>query len=447
MDKNIQIENQILRIKELINENRLYGKLVDQEFLNEGNPIKGVVGDALEFLKKLNVPLNKIGDVTKATLKTEMSELLTSFNKNITIDNIESKLNPTSSDNIYDFLKVQTKNKLGDVKVKGTMLDASGNLVELTPLLTKEVENSIDEFFDSVKLLELDKFNKKWDSLPEEIKDILDTIPNIKANYVNKYAKKILNRLKPLVIKYLKALYEPFLIWKTYPEALKELFRSTGNKNVIIDRVLRIVNAHSKIVSKESSISWLCVALGKDMIKAYLLCDEYEEAKIEYAGDNKNKIEFDGSKKNETTEIKEQEGEKEKTPTGKQKGGFDWGTSLSLEILIEIILPKYRLDPLTLVSNIFEKFGWDGLKGMGLFDEDSWTCPTSEQHKNIVETFKQVAEDNGIDPSWVDEEINKGKQKIKEHINKTTEKFQEVIDLELEKEGITQKDLENSLGS
>lgn len=440
MDKKIQTENQILRIKELINENRLYGKLVDQEFLNEGNPIKGVVGDALEFLKKLNVPLNKIDDATKATLKTEMGELLTSFNNNITIDNIETKLNPKSIDNIYDILKEQTKNKLGAVKVKGNSLDAFGNVVELTPLSTKEVNESIDKFFDSVKSLELHQFNKKYDDLPPKTREIFDTLPNIKLNYVNKYTKKFLNRLKPFVFEFIETLFQPLLFWKTLPEAWKTLFRPTGKKGVY-EALSRIFNAQTDLVSKKTMITWFCLTLAKDAVRAYLLCDEYEKPKIEFPGDKKNKIEFTGDKKN-TNEIKEQEEEKEKTPTGKHKEGFDWGG----EVLLEIVFPKYRLDPLTTVSKIFEKIGWDGLKGMGLIGEDTYSCPTSEEHKNFVEGFEKVAQENGFDASQVKEEIEKGKQKIKEHINITTEKVKEVIGVELKKEGITVEDLENALG-
>jgi len=83
---------------------------------------------------------------------------------------------------------------------------------------------------------------------------------------------------------------------------------------------------------------------------------------------------------------------------------------------------------------------------MGLIGEDSWSCPTSEEHKNLIEELKNVAEENGVDLPKIDEEIEKGKQKIKEHINKTTEKVNEVIGTELGKEGIAVEDLKDALG-
>lgn len=416
-------EEQILRIKELINESNLYGKLVDKELLNEGNGTKKVVKTASDLVTTfLKLSAEELKDVKITNMVKSIDAALSSLNSKVTKENITELLDSGKDNNIYDEIGNILKTNFKGAK-KGAGFAAEH-------YLTDQIATEIDTLVNNMKILKLHEFKNSFDKLPETTKNILDTIPNIRSQY---------NEIRPLfrvtqdfMIKllwgYIKALAKPFMLKRNISKTYNILKSGDATK---LDKFIAFFG--TSVGGKKAAIAYLCTALGKDIARGYI-CPEYVKTKLGNPEIDKIKDKASEKIKGDVVKnINEQEIGQEESISSKQKNGI-----LDLLMFIfDVFTPKALLDPLTALSQL----GVDELKGLGLIGEESWSCPTTEEHKKMLETLKETADRHGIKGDYVDKKVEEVKNGVKEHVKSTIEKGADVIGLELEKEGINQSDL------
>jgi len=189
-------DNQIKRIKELISEDTLYGKLVDREILNEHGGTKSVIDDILKLFEKAKVQLKsaKLPEIKKDFI----SNIVTSpkgIAKKTDVDKLKNYLDAGIKDNIYDDLATEIKAKLKPLEnIKTTLYDTSDNLI--TSSIYDQLSKSIDESISKAK-----KDNIYKDFGADDISTSFDElIPGISNSYkIGKKANFLFNfNMKPV---------------------------------------------------------------------------------------------------------------------------------------------------------------------------------------------------------------------------------------------------------
>lgn len=449
-------EEQILRIKELINENTLYGKLVDKELLNEGNPIKSVVQktSSKSLIKELigidiDAEIKKLDDLKYSSTSSERSKMqkimdmsedlgknLESINTSITKDNITNKLDPKDTNNIYNEISNVLKNNLKEV--------TTGIGPNQSTLLTEKVEKQINILVDQMKELNLHEFKNRFDEIPESLRNILDSLPNIRTQYTKmRPIWKLINDIPVLewVKWYFKAITKPLKVWKTWPEAWK-IYRSLLKQDADGKRrtLSKIFQAQSTIVGgKETFLTMLITVAVKDASRAFIFCDEYEKKELidPRIENRKEAIKNVVTKEKDEKMNEQKEGEKESI-SKEQQGWISGG----IEFLLNLFISEAGLDPIGLVSRTLQRFGVDEFKGMGLVGKQTWLeCPTEEEHKELIEVVNEYL--NPEQQELLKKKIGETTSNIENHFTKTTEKVKEIANGYLTENGISIEEVKN----
>lgn len=200
--ENKKVYKQIKRIKELISEETLYGKLVDKEILREGGGLKTVVDDLITYffnsMKKSGV---SVSEELLSTMKKTADDIFT--NKISKIDGgtlLKDYIGNDLLNDISDILMTPTKNtnvfKDGSKELEkySTLVNEYiGVFEELLPSL-KEGNISIKELKDKKQINRLlslvggesgEGFYKKYEmiTLPDTNKIISKLPPNLQKTY------------------------------------------------------------------------------------------------------------------------------------------------------------------------------------------------------------------------------------------------------------------------
>ena len=139
-------DEQILRIKELISENTLYGKLVDNELLNEGDGTKKVVKTASELITTfLKLSAEELKDVNINNMVKSIDNALSSFNNKVTKENITDYLNGGKDNNVYD--------EIGNILKTNFKNTKKGAGFASKHYLTDEIVTEIDTLVNNMKEL------------------------------------------------------------------------------------------------------------------------------------------------------------------------------------------------------------------------------------------------------------------------------------------------------
>lgn len=420
-------DEQILRIKELISEDTLYGNLVDNELLNEGDGTKKVVKTASDLITTfLKLSAEELKDVNITNMVKSIDSALSSFNTKVTKENITDLLDSGKDNNVYDEIgNILKTNFKGTKKGAGFVADH---------YLTDEIVTEIDTLVNNMKNLDLHNYKSQFGKLPQSTQDILDTIPNIRSQY---------NEIRPLfrvtqdyILKYLwgyfKTMFQPIMVKKNWKNMMNVLKSEDATR---WDKVFAI--AGTSVGGKKTIIAWFATALAKDIMRGYI-CPDYVKGKLGDPEIDKIKDKATEKIKGEDDEnINEQEEGQEESISSKQKG---WVLD-SIIFLFDVFTPKATLDPLQTLSQIGSKFGVDELKGLGLIGDETWSCPTSEEHKKMYENLIENVKKHGITQEYVDKKMEEVSTGVKKHIKSTIEKGTEVLGVELEKEGTNQSDV------
>jgi len=421
-------DEQILRIKELISEDTLYGNLVDNELLNEGDGTKKVVKTASELVTTfLKLSAKELEDVNIKSMVKSIDVALNSFNNKVTKENITDYLNGGNNNNVYDEIgNILKTNFKGTKKGAGFAADH---------YLTDEIVTEIDTLVNNLKNLDLHNYKSQFEELPQSTQDILDTIPNIRSQYdkVRPLFRVTQDFIMKYVFGYFKIMFEPFKVGKNFPKAYDLLKSKDGKKWKNF-----LAAAGNTVGGKKTIIAWLATAIAKDIIRGYI-CPEYVKTKLGNPEIDKIKDKADKIKGEDDVNINEQEEE------GQEESIASWQKRWFLDgflFVLHVFTPKALLDPLQALSSIGEKFGVDKLKGLGLVGEETISCPTSEEHKEMLENLKKhlTPEEQAL----LDEKVEEAKNGIENHIKETIKAGADVIGVELEKEGIKQDDLINN---
>ena len=366
-------DEQILRIKELISENTLYGKLVDNELLNEGDGTKKVVKTASELITTfLKLSAEELKDVNINNMVKSIDNALSSFNNKVTKENITDYLNGGKDNNVYD--------EIGNILKTNFKNTKKGAGFASKHYLTDEIVTEIDTLVNNMKELNLHEYKSQFDKLPPSTQDILDTIPNIRSQYneIRPLFRVTQDYIIKLLFGYLKAMLQPFMFNKNRKKVLNVLRSEDATK---WKKVFAL--AGTSVGGKKTIIAYLVTALAKDIMRGYI-CPDYVKTKLGDPEIDKIKDKVEKIKVNEDENINEQEEEgQEESIASKQKDGILG----SLMFILNVFTPKATLDPLSALSQIGSKFGVDNLKGLGLIGEGTWSCPTTEEHKEMLENL------------------------------------------------------------
>jgi hypothetical protein len=461
-------EEQILRIKELINESTLYGKLVDEEILNETSTTKKAVKSASDlittFIKFSSDELDsqKVKRLIDA-VQTKIDTLNASVNKE-TIDNLLDADNP---ENVYDQISNILKTQLKTFKQGAGLASPS--------YLTTQVGDQIDTLVNNMKKLDLDLYRKPFDELPEKTRNILDTIPNIRAQYIlNRPIKYVLSdKFLSLVKSSAKTLFKPFRFrenaskaWSTFIDAFNK--DDEGKRQLFT----KLFKAHFELVGGELKpfVAWWGIAIGKDIARALLFCSKYEKSvvnlpttkkKIDQVKKNINQVKknINQSPKTKTEhydkynkvlsenivvvekKVNEQEVGEEKSIAEQQKDDI-LGVG---NFLLHVASPKFYFDPFTAFSEILQKFNIDAMKGSGLLGEQSWSCPTREDHEAMIKSAGDVLEKNGISRELLNEKVQEGQDSLINYFNTNAKKVGELVGVDIEQNKLTQEEVIKAL--
>jgi hypothetical protein len=444
-------EEQILRIKELINESTLYGKLIDEEILNEGSTTKSVVKTASDLITTFLKFSDDVVDTpkVKAIIKAVQAELDT-LNNSVTKETIDGLLDWSNEKNVYD--------KIGDI-LKTQLNVRQGVGFGGSKYLTKEIEDQIDATVKTLKGLKLDLFKVSFEKLPPSTQDILNTIPNIKKQYIAmRPAKYVLSeKFYSLMMKAGKTILKPLKIWENLPEAWKVwktiLEKNDAGKREIFKKLFQ--GQYELIGGKMAPIvSWWLIAIGKDIARATLMCDEYDKALLPNPNVEKAKSKVKSNVKKvanvkNTDDVKNTDGVNEQAD-GEQKslaaGQRDWFFDGAL-FFLHVLSPKAILDPMTAITKALEYIGIDTFKGSGLIGEDAWSCPSRDEHKKIVDAATEVLEEAGVDAKVINEKIQEGTDSVIKYLDESVKEAAKVANIELESEQLSREEVIKALNT
>lgn len=445
-------EEQILRIKELINESTLYGKLIDEEILNEGSTTKSVVKTALDLITTFfKSAADEVGTEKVKSIVNAVQAELNAINNTVSKETIDDLLDWSSTENVYDKIGDILKTQLKDVRVGVGLVGPK--------YLTKEIEDQIDATVKTLKDLNLDLFKVNFEKLPPSTQDILNTIPNIKKQYIAmRPAKYVLSeKFYSLMMKAGKTILKPLKIWENLPEAWKvwkTLLNSDERTTKIV--IKKLFQGQYELIGGKMApiVSWWLIAIGKDIARATLMCDEYDKALLPNPNVEKAKSKVKSNVKKvanvkNTDDVKNTDGVNEQAD-GEQKslaaGQRDWFFDGAL-FFLHVLSPKAILDPMTAITKALEYIGIDTFKGSGLIGEDAWSCPSRDEHKKIVDAATEVLEEAGVDAKVINEKIQEGKDSVINYLGESVKEAAKVANIELESEQLSREEVIKALNT
>ena len=414
MEKN----NQIKRIKELISEDTLYGKLVDREILNEDGGTKRFIDDLLGLISN-NPQIQKKGITIPKIEKDFITNISNAPNKIAKISDTKSFKNYLSGE-IFDDLATQMKKKLEPLR--GEEIGGIINPITNKPFTYDSIIDNVGKQIDT-KVAELKKEGKYIDFAADEIDLLFDKVfPGISDAY--KIAKKtsVLNNIfKKYIPKFKNNLKDYFYNLFNVKENMVNTWKVWTNNFDGKDRGL-VGKYFKSMYELHGGKQTFWFLIGFQFAKFFIMSASCRKTtgkvELDFSNPSTGKVELDFSNPSNGDGVVEgerfTEQEEEKTAAGEI---WDFLDDIGWLNILWYIIESPAHGTVQIMNKVSKQLG---IPHIAYADITKWSCDDIEKIKQQIENSPEAKENRDI--------IEDGIEDFNDYVKQETSKLKEIVE-------------------